>query len=291
MTCYKPVSVGVLRKPLRPGGRRFRSEQTVPCGHCLGCRADQAREWSIRMMHETQMHESAWFVTLTYDDANLPKCGSLRPEDLRNFFKSVRKVFGKGISYFACGEYGEATLRPHYHLVLYGLDLLDKRLLRDSASGPIWRSSTLESHWTSGLSEFGTVTRASAAYVAGYVRKKIRKKDNPEAYERLDSVTGEVFEVEKEFARMSLRPAIGKRWIEKYWQDVYPWDRVVVEGKEYRPPRYYDRWMDENQPEVMFDVRLKRDEECELLEGDKLAAKEKIHKARVNLFESRGRFE
>lgn len=132
------------------------------------------------------------------------------------------------------------------------------------------------------------MTRSSAAYVAGYVRKKVSKKDDPDAYVRVDPESGELVELVPEFSRMSLKPAIGRRWIERHWRDVYPRDFVVVEGKEYKPPRYYDKWMDENHPDVMLQVREKRLEELEDVEPEKLQAKAAIHAARVSLFESRG---
>lgn len=288
MPCYHPVDVRVKRKPFRPGGVRVLDEQTVPCGRCLGCRADQARQWSIRILHECQMHEAAWFATLTYEDERIPENGSLDPEDLRGFFKSLRREEPAGtVSYYACGEYGERTQRPHYHAVLFGPEFLDRRVLCDRGSSRVWRSSSLEAHWPYGMCELGTVTPASAAYVAGYVRKKVSRKVNPDHYTRVDPDTGELVELEPEFSRMSLRPAIGRRWIERYWKEVYPADRVVVQGFETKPPRYYDKWMDENHPRVMMEVRERRYEEAQDLSEYTLDSKERIHEARVGLFQRR----
>lgn len=241
-------------------------------------------------MHETQMHSHAWFVTLTYSNEEIPEHGSLHPPHLSAFFKALRRDRPKGtVSYYACGEYGETTQRPHYHAVLYGVDFLDRTQLRSDRSGPVWRSKALESYWPHGLSEFSTVTPGSAAYVAGYVRKKVAQKVDPNHYTRVDPDSGELHELEKEFSRMSLKPAIGKRWIEKYWSEVYPADQVVVDGKTFRPPRYYDKWMDQHHPQIMFDVRLQRDAQGVSLEPEKLTAKEKIHQARVSLFQTRGK--
>lgn len=234
------------------------------------------------------MHEYGWFLTLTYDEDHVPEYGSLRAADLRAFFKSLRKKFPAGtLRYFACGEYGELSQRPHYHAVLFGPELLDRCFLRRRGGHPVWRSETVAAHWKHGLHELGTVTRESASYVAGYVRKKVSRKAFPDADVRVDPGTGELVEVEPEFSRMSLRPAIGRSWIEKYWRDVYPRDFVVVEGGEYKPPRYYDKWMDENHPEIMLEVREKRYAEMQDLEPEKLRAKEKIRKARGALYERR----
>ncbi len=290
MACYHPISVGVPKPALRKGGPKRWVEQTVPCGNCLGCRANQARDWSIRILHESQIHLYSWFLTLTYSDENIPENGSLYPEDLRGFFKTLRKQHEpEKLSYFACGEYGGETSRPHYHSVLFNHPLLDRIPHSRSSSTPLWRSKTLESAWPYGHSEFSTVTPGSASYVAGYVRKKIGKKAHPNDYNRVNEETGEIVEIRPEFSRMSLRPAIGKRWIEKYWSEVYPKDFVVREGKEYPPPRYYDKWMDLNHPKMMADVRYERDKKATYLAPEKLEAKEKIHKARSELYESRGK--
>lgn len=239
-------------------------------------------------MHEAQMHEHAWFLTLTYDDENIPENGSLNPQDLSLFFRTLRKDHERGtISYYACGEYGDTTERPHYHSVLFGAPFLDRVLWRDDPFNPVWTSNSLGTYWPHGLSQFGAVTPGSAAYVAGYVRKKLSKRWNPDAYTRVDDETGELVDIQQEFSRMSLRPAVGRRWIERYWRDVYPNDFVLLDGRKYKPPRYYDKWMEEHHPEIMFDVKCKRDDEAVHLEEEKLRAKEKIHRARTQLFEKR----
>lgn len=288
MACYHPVSITVKRKAFKPGGLRVLDRQVVPCGSCLGCRAEQARQWSVRIMHEAAMHDSSWFLTMTYEDGKIPQNGSLDPKALRRFFKTLRKDYQKGaISYFAVGEYGDRTERPHYHAIVFGCDFHDRVILRSSSSGPVWRSHDLESYWPHGISEFGTVTNASASYVAGYVRKKVAKKVNPDHYLRVDPETGELVTLEKEFARMSLRPAIGLRWIEKYWTDVYPRDFVVMDGYEMKPPRYYDKWLEREHPDIFMNVLERRYENAVELPPQKLVAKEKIHRARVGLFQQR----
>lgn len=277
MACYQPIQLPWL--PTR-----------VPCGTCIGCRSDQARDWAHRIQHEAQMHDHAWFLTLTYDNERIPHNGSLYPADLQQFFKALRRDRPpKTLSYFACGEYGGHTQRPHYHAVLFGLDFLDKYLWRPHPTRPVWRSEILESYWTLGNSEFSTLTPGSAAYVAGYVKKKQTAKQNPDAYTRVDDSTGELVDIEPEFTRMSLRPAIGKRWIEKYWKEVYPLDRVVVNGKEYKPPRYYDKWMANHHPHILIDVKIKRDAEATYIPETKLQAKETIHHARSELYEQRNK--
>lgn len=239
------------------------------------------------MIHEGDVHGPAWFVTLTYKDGEVPANGSLSPEDPTRFFKRLRKREAGQLSYFYCGEYGETTSRPHYHAVLFGAPLLDRSLHNVRHGAHVYVSETLESAWTHGLTEFTGLTYPGALYTARYVRKKVREQEGPEHYDRVDPDTGEVVRVAREYAQMSRRPAIGRRWIEKYWEDVYPRDMVVMDGHEMKPPRYYDKWMDKHHPEAMLEVRERRYAEAKELSGRELEAKQKVHQARVGLFEGR----
>lgn len=239
-------------------------------------------------MHERQCHEYAWFLTLTYE--TVPENGSLVPEDLSAFMKRLRVGRKPGtVSFFGCGEYGELGLRPHYHVILFGVPFEDRVPHPDTRRHGVFQSPELERLWPHGMSELGTVSMASASYVAGYVRKKVDRLENPNHLLRVDDETGEIVSVAPEFARMSLRPAVGRRWIERFWRDVYPRDFVVIEGREAKPPRYYDKWMDEHQPEVMEEVRERRWQEREEPSRERLRAKEAIHKSRVQLFGQRSK--
>lgn len=223
-------------------------------------------------MHESQLHSDRHFVTLTYDGSQLPEHGSLDPEDLRLFWRRLRSSQPGRVSYYACGEYGEIGYRPHYHAVVFGASL---------------DNDLLEEIWGHGQTDLGSVTFGSASYVAGYVQKKVLSRDNPDQHTRVDRETGELVEVVPEFARMSNRPAIGRRWIERYWKDVYPRDYVVVNGTRAKPPRYYDKFMDEEHPEMMESVRQKRFEEMEELDRHQLRSMEINHQAKADLFSTR----
>lgn len=290
---------------IKPKGSKVTYRQQVGCGHCLGCRASEAREWTVRLVHERQMHDYAWMATLTYSEEEIPEYGSLYPADLSSFIKALRREYPpRSISFFGCGEYGEATNRPHYHALLFGPSFLDRRLYRSDSGIDHFRSKRLEFLWPHGLSEFTTVGVGAAAYVASYVTKKIHESDDSKKYDRVDLRTGELVRVHPEFARMSLNPAIGNRWIRRYWRDVYPRDSVVVDGREQRPPRYYDKWMDQEHrdpgiaaydpdcpcdehKEVMFNVRCKRDDEFEEFREGRVEAMEAIQRSRLSLFGKR----
>ena len=238
----------------------------------------------VRLMHESQMHDHAWFLTLTYSDEELPENGSLCPAHLSGFIKDLRRGRKPGsVSFYGCGEYGESTKRAHYHVVLFGVEFLDRYPHPHPDRDGVWRSETLDRTWNRGLTEFGTVTHGSCSYVAGYVRKKVGEDGRDTV--NVNPFTGEILVAP--FARMSLRPAIGRRWIERYWTDVYPQDFVVVNGKESKPPRYYDKWMDENHPDIMEAVREKRWNEMEDADKYTLNAKEEIAVSKVKLFGAR----
>ena len=145
----------------------------VPCGRCLACRISKRREWSLRMLHELADYDDAMFLTLTYNDDNLPPNGSLVKADLQKFFKRLRKrldVDGRKIRYFACGEYGEQTQRPHYHAIIFGLSLRDedKQLVVDSWDKMSWHVPQIKKK------AFGMVEPDSIAYVAQYIDKNIQ---------------------------------------------------------------------------------------------------------------------
>lgn len=240
------------------------------------------------------------FLTLTYDDKELPADGSLDKDAVPSFLKRFRRRIGEQrIRYFQCGEYGSENFRPHYHVALFGYR--DPGLYRWSRSGAgfdLYRSPVVESCWRFGHVAVGEMDFASAQYVAGYVTKKLTvSKMTSEAdyrrwearYRRVNPLTGELVEVEPERATMSNRPGLGESWLRRYWREVYPSDSVVMEGREVPPPRYYDELMDVWQPELMGEVRRRR-----LLERDRgddgperLLSMEKCALSRSNLFGGR----
>lgn len=247
------------------------------------------------------MSYPAWFVTLTYAEENCPDYGRLRPRDLRNFIQRVRRSYPEHrIGYYQIGEYGDRFQRPHYHSVLFGAPFHRRLHHRDSEAGPVYRSPVLENCWQHGNSEFTRLTFGSASYVAGYVRKKagLKVSDHPNGYPRVDAQTGEEIFLPIEFSRMSLKPAIGLRWLQKYWKDVFPSDRVVLNGTEFKPPRYYDKaFVDPKHdfpgisyPErvdLMSQVKDKRIAEQPSLTEYQLLAKETAHKSRMRLHNMR----
>lgn len=153
----------------------------------------RARDWAIRCRLELDQHESAAFTTLTYDDQSVPP--TLDKKHLQLWLKRMRKALGpkRPLRFFASGEYGETTERPHFHALLYGVGAHENTLI--------------ESTWGMGYTMTADMTPARIAYVAGYCQKKIGFKRRIE--ERVDPATGEVYQWQPPFLQMSRRPGIG----------------------------------------------------------------------------------
>lgn len=260
-------------------------------------------------MHEAQMHQgNNSFVTLTYDEEHLPADRSLHYRDFQLFLKRLRKKFGhQTIRFYMCGEYGEKKERPHFHACLFGIDFADKAAFKGasyrrelprfedlgmssygaSPHAPVlFTSATLDTIWGKGLATIGEVTFESAAYVARYVMKKVTGDLAERHYETVDPETGEVKRRTAEFNRMSLKPGIGKTWLEKYAADVYPHGKVVVRGQEAQSPKYYDKWYRKQAPDAHEQLVENRVLEARSRYADnteeRLRVKEQVATAKVN---------
>jgi hypothetical protein len=302
MACYHPLTAYLSSwwqgdKLMRSVSFKDDSESertlSLPCGRCVGCRLDRSRKWAVRCMHEAQMHTNNCFITLTYNNLNVPKDFSLNYDDFQLFMKRLRKRFtSKTIRFYMAGEYGESFDRPHFHACIFGLDFEDKKFFKRTASGSIlYTSKILEELWPFGYSTVGTLTFESAAYTARYIMKKAVKSDHsPDEWKwaniYTDLETGEVIQRTPEFNKMSLKPGIGQAWIDKYMSDVYPHDHVVVNGKKCKPPRFYDNKFKEKFPEEFDMIQFAREIEGRSRSEDntleRLAVKEKVALAKLS---------
>lgn len=230
----------------------------IPCGQCIGCRLDYSREWAVRMMAELNYHDSAYFVTLTYNDDNLPmseyvdddgviqSIATLCKRDCQLFFKRLRK--DQEVRYYLAGEYGPTTARPHYHAIIYGLELNDLIYYKDTDLGfSLYTSPYLAKKWQKGHVIVGNVSFESCAYVSRYICSKL-KGDLSELYDR--------YNLTPEFSLMSRRPGIGKDYFLDHFDDIYPRDEIILDkGQVVRPPRYYDKCMDSIDDNILQSVK------------------------------------
>lgn len=242
VACFAPLSAfrdqsGAVQFHDTGGGDPLQ----LPCGRCVGCRLERARQWAVRCVHEASLHERNSFVTLTYAEAP----PSLDYRDFQLFMRRLRRHFRPArVRFFAVGEYGAKLSRPHFHALLFGVGFDDARLFsRRDGQNPLFVSSTLDRLWSHGYATIGEVNFETAAYCARYILKKITGDAAHEHYSTLDPLTGEITFQVPEMAQMSRRPGIGQDWLRLFWPDVAGGDAIVVNGREQKPPRYYDRIM------------------------------------------------
>ncbi|MCL2182850.1 MAG: hypothetical protein FWB85_05200 [Chitinispirillia bacterium] len=196
----------------------------VDCGHCRSCRLKRRAEWSLRMKHETSTSGGlALFIMLSYDGDHLPKGGTLVKKDLQDFFKRLRINLQRDgdnskFKYYACGEYGPQTCRPHYHLIIIGLSMRHADLIFKS-----WGKCQSVGF---GCKLISTADEKAFSYVSGYTCKKLGKHYNSNFRDN----TGK----QPEFQLNS--SGLGK----KYAQTIELFNGLMRENGTWRvPPRYY----------------------------------------------------
>lgn len=291
MPCYYPkqawLAPGGGITFCRSGGYTDKP-YTVACRQCSGCRLESSRQWATRIMHEAQMHTANSFITLTYADKHFPPGGSLYVEHWQQFAKRLRKKHK--FRFFHAGEYGDKYGRPHYHAAMFGLDFrADRKVDKKTDEGfTLYRSEYLETTWGKGKCWIGDLTFDSAAYVARYLMKKQTGENAEEQYGVIvDTETGETFhQINPEYTTMSRRPGIGQSWIHKFHADVYPRDEVITNGKQCRPPAYYDRELEKFEPQVLKKIKVDRQKNAIQYAHnntwDRLRVREECQAARMN---------
>lgn len=250
--------------------------QPIPCGQCIDCRLSKSREWAVRMVCESKLYpdNTCWFVTITYDDFHLPEPISilnretdstidfypLVKRDMQLFLKRLRKRVLK-FRYYLVGEYGDKNKRPHYHLLLFGVTLLDliesknvaQSSLRFEKGYTLFESKTLNDCWIDNNRELKGIIVASpfsydtACYVSRYVTKKVLGVDWKNFNKKFFcyNSNGEVIDFPREFSLMSTHPGIGYDYIIPRLGSVYEFDKLCLYFNDrtnlLKPPRYFDK--------------------------------------------------
>nr|WAE43898.1 MAG: replication initiator protein [Microviridae sp.] len=221
----------------------------LPCGKCMGCRLERSRQWAVRCMHEASLYEDNCFLTLTYRPDTVPLDGSLVKDEFPLFMKKLRQKFSDiRIRYYMCGEYGEQFGRPHYHSCMFNFDLPDKVVWKSVNGFTLYTSSLLDKVWGKGFCSIGSLSFESAAYVARYCTKKITGSNAVEYYKGR----------EPEFGLQSSKPGIGADWFYKWKGDCFPSDYLIVNGAMCKPPRYYDKLLEREDPVLLEKIKKQR---------------------------------
>lgn len=276
--CYHPIpAYRAVDGAVRLHPPLGRENLQLPCGKCLGCRSARATAWAQRCEHEARSHRASIFATLTYSDLHLPVGGSLDPGAFSRFLKRLRKRV-QPFRYFACGEYGETTGRPHYHAVLFGVELEQ----RSRVGAELFESPVLSAAWGLGDVRFGDFRPAAANYIAKYQLKQVGDGSS------FDPETG----VERiaPFLRMSRRPGIGASWLARYREDLRA-GYMVVDGRRVAIPRSYARRLLLDDPELMEQIdgaKAAAALRAPVQDPDRLADGELIHKRLKELTSKRG---
>lgn len=215
--CLKPITVKTTPNP-------------VPCGKCSLCRKRKASAWSFRLMQEYKNADNGYFITLTYDSNDLTNITitdkgfmALDRRHVQGFIKRLRTAHSrlrkevkrfKSIRYYAAGEYGGKTGRPHYHIIIFNI-----------------HKDLVEREWRRGGVHIGGLSEASVGYTLKYISKqsqipKHKNDDRP-----------------KEFSLMS--KGLGKGYLSN---DIVQWHKAdllnrmyvnIAGGKKATMARYY----------------------------------------------------
>lgn len=133
----------------------------------------------MRCYFEAKTHLDNCFITLTFS----PECNPeiLDKKYLQDFFKRFRKsIYPVKIKYFACGEYGPKTLRPHFHILIFGYNFPDRKFHSRSNKGyPIYVSDELSHLWKFGYHTIQDLSFNTAVYTALYSAKSYKKLPFP----------------------------------------------------------------------------------------------------------------
>lgn len=254
----------------------------IPCGHCIGCRLDYSRQWADRCMLEMQEHESSYFITLTYDDMHLPltswldketgECGTISTlikRDFQLFMKRLRKSYkyDNKIRYFACGEYGSQSLRPHYHAIVFGLKLDDLVFYKQCNGFKYYNSEFVSKCWQNkGFVVVAPATWETCAYTARYVMKK---QNGASA-----SVYG-YYNIESEFSLASRRPGIGRKYFDDHCDTIFDCDFISLStpdgSKQIKPCRYFKKLLQQFDEDSFLDFKIRKEECIESIKDLKLS--------------------
>lgn len=252
-------------------------------------------------MHEAQTQPANCFITLTYNDASIPDNNSLDTKEWQKFAKAARKKLKTELTglpntfrYYHCGEYGPLLGRPHYHACIFGQDFdFDRKKWRPSKTGhPQWRSQTLENLWGKGFAVVSEMNFDCAAYVARYAMKKVTGNMAEHHYWRINTRTMELEQTKPEYSTMSRKPGLGKKWYDKYGTEAYEHDSVIVNGREAKPPKYYDDQYEITNEEEMENIKNNRITNAKKRIGNstrkQLDIRERVQLAKLDLFRRQG---
>lgn len=216
-------------KPIEIYDRHTDTTKYASCRKCSECLQVRANEWALRGYFELAQHGNNCFITLTYKNNPI----HLIKKDMQDFIKRLRKKIDPlKIKYFSCGEYGDRNLRPHFHIIIFGYDFRDKRMVKMSSSGKaIYSSTQLDKLWPKGIAVLQDANENTVRYSALYAAKK--KQDLPKHLQKFP-----------EFNTMSQN--LGIELMLKKMETYLKTDQIYMNGFAYKIPnivleKYYKK--------------------------------------------------
>ena len=306
--CTKPINAWQLlpkytfdkNKPCQPIFRRPAditryAKLLLPCTKCVSCLKVRSMTLAVQLGMELQTTKGdSLFVTLTYNNENLPPGRTLNKEHPRLFMMRLRKWISKHypgvkIRYKLIGEYTETTNRPHYHYAIFNLARFKDEILSDmmkADSHDMFESETLTNLWGKGHVVYNLLTEASALYIAQHSDKKINRKVDYSA-NIIDAETGEIIEPPTlpfimkdkrgrrildadgepqtellkqrvpEFSTGSTKPGIGTKWYEQFGATDLEDGRVIsLDYRQHKIPRHIMNLMERDNPDLHELIKL-----------------------------------
>lgn len=249
----------------------------LPCGRCIGCRLEYSRQWANRCVLESLSNPSCcnWFLTLTFEDDYLKDkindrgFATVHNDDISIFMKALRQRWakvhnvGSKIRFFGASEYGDETMRPHYHILCFGLPLYDLEYYKNNSQGDVlYKSKELDEVWKCGFVTVAEFNWNTAAYTARYVMKKVEGKMGA-FYDALG--------IEPEKTRMSRRPGIAAEYLNANINTIFDLDEIVLPASKGKlqvisPPKYFDKKLEVLNPLLYEYVKSQRDRIAKLRE-------------------------
>lgn len=173
---------------------RVYGRKVFPCGKCPACLSRNKDEFAQRLYLEAVTSRSAYFVTLTYDEENLPfaenEVNCFDKEGVRVWLRSLKdflRTKNIQLRHFITAEYGDQGFRSHYHALLFFGDFLSLQQVYILCSDK----------WKKGLVYVSSVGVGCAKYCAKYCLKDDGTDELPRNHPQ------------KPFRLYSTRPGLG----------------------------------------------------------------------------------
>lgn len=170
--CLNPIKIRIATDELGNDTFIF-----VGCGNCPLCLKRRANDWTFRLEETFKASSDAFFVTLTYNDAHLPRNnGKKKVQDFLKRFRKNNFLINTDFKYYLVSELGGEHGRLHYHALFFN-------------TGMNWRQLylALERDWQNGFIKLSYCNRNRINYCSKYCLQNMFKERNEYRFVTLPS--------------------------------------------------------------------------------------------------------